>query len=127
LEPSSRGKFAFGRGKIVAEPKSDATGLLINLQKALEAKSLPQNVSRATDLPIQYAILGQNQSQIPGGEGGFNSNPPGNWVLLKVFIGEGEDESEVFLNLNPVLKKGEFAIKDADYGNSIVANLAKVL
>jgi hypothetical protein len=128
LEPTATNvQFAGGRGKIVAESKSDATGLLIDLQKALEAKSLPHNISRASDLPFEYSILGENQSQIPGGNGGFNSIPPGSWVLLKVFFGDGEDESEVYLNLNPVLKKGEFSIKDVDYGDAVLSNLAKVL
>jgi hypothetical protein len=46
---------------------------------------------------------------------------------MKIFIGEGEQEGEVFLNLNPVLKKGQFSIKDPDYGGIVLARLAEVL
>jgi hypothetical protein len=38
-----------------------------------------------------------------------------------------EEENEVFLNLNPMLKKGEVSIKDAVYGDGMLAELAKVL
>ena len=37
------------------------------------------------------------------------------------------DEGEVFLNLAPALGKAEFSIKDSDYGNFVVGQLAKVL
>jgi len=46
---------------------------------------------------------------------------------MKIFIGEGEQEGDVFLNLNPVIKKGQFSIKDADYGDTVLAQLARVL
>lgn len=38
--------------------------------------------------------------------GGFNEAPPGNWTAIKVFIGEGEQEAEVFLNINVVNQEG---------------------
>jgi hypothetical protein len=39
----------------------------------------------------------------------------------------GAGSSEVYLNLNPVLGKGEFSIKDPDYGDGVLLELAKVL
>jgi hypothetical protein len=33
----------------------------------------------------------------------------------------------VFLKFNPVRRKGEFSIKDADYGDEVLRELAKVL
>jgi hypothetical protein len=48
-------------------------------------------------------------------------------MILKIFLGEGEGEGEVFLNLNPVLKKGQFSIKDPEYGDIVLAQLASVL
>jgi hypothetical protein len=53
--------------------------------------------------------------------------PRGNWTPMKIFIGEREQEGEVFLNLNPVLQKGQFSIKDPDYGGIVLARLAEVL
>jgi len=39
----------------------------------------------------------------------------------------GDGSSEVFLNLNPALGKGEFSIKDPEYGDGVLQELAKVL
>ena len=44
---------------------------------------------------------------------------------MKIFF--GDDEAEVFLNANPVSGKAEFSIKDPDYGDQVLAELAKVL
>jgi hypothetical protein len=56
-----------------------------------------------------------------------NTQPAGNWTAMKIFIGDGDDESEVFLNFNPVSKKAQFSEKDVDYGDAVVAKLATVL
>jgi hypothetical protein len=114
-----------GSGKFVAEQGSDSSVLLMDLKKALQAKRLPKKVKRAASLPFELASFGDKQSRFP--DGGFTGKPAGNWTPMKIFIGEGERESEVFLNLNPVLGKGEFAIKDVDYGDSVLAALATVL
>ena len=106
-------------------PELDASVLLADLKKALEAKTLPLKVERVRNLPFQFVSLGKHQSQAFGG--GFNAKPPGNWTPMKIFIGEGEQEGEVFLNLNPAIKKGQFSIKDADYGDIVLAQLARVL
>ena len=114
-----------GQGRLVAEPGSDASALLKELRTALEAKSLPAKVRRVSTLPFTFVTFGQHQSQAT--DGGFSSNPPGNWTPMKIFIGEGEQEGEVFLNLNPVLSKGQFSIKDPDYGDIVLRQLASVL
>jgi hypothetical protein len=46
---------------------------------------------------------------------------------MKIFIGDGEDESEVFLNFNPVSRKAQFSEKDVDYGDTVLAKMATVL
>ena len=119
-------KFAFqsGKGRFIAEPGSDASVLLADLRKALEAKTLPAHVQRVAVLPFTYVSFGKNQSQ---SSGGFSAKPPGNWAPIKIFIGEGEQEGQVFVNLNPVIKKGQFSIKDPDYGDIVLAQLARVL
>lgn len=114
-----------GKGRLIAEPGSDASVLLAHLKKALVAKTMPTKIQRANNLPFQFVSFGKNQSQGPGG--GFNAKPPGNWTPMKLFIGEGEQEGEVFLNLNPVMKKGQFSIKDEEYGDIVLAQLARVL
>jgi len=114
-----------GKGMFISESGSDASVLLADLKKALEAKKLPTKPKRVASLPFQFVSLGKNQSQAGGG--GFNTNPPGNWTPMKIFIGEGEQEGEVYLNLNPIIKKGQFSIKDEDYGDIVLAQLARVL
>jgi hypothetical protein len=114
-----------GQGRFLAEPGSDATALLADLKKALEVNAAPTNIQRVKELPFTYVNLGDNLSQAPGG--GFSVNPPGNWTAIKVFVGEGEQEGEVFVNFNPAIGKGQFSIKDPDYGDFIVKQLATVL
>ena len=116
---------AVGTGKFIAEPDSDASVLLADLQKALEAKRLPHKVQRSTALPFTYVNLGGNSSQAEGG--GLKGSQPGNWTAMKLFFGDGAEESEVFLNINPIIGKAEFSIKDEEYGDQVLAQLAKVL
>jgi hypothetical protein len=121
--PSGQILVAFTKGKFIAVPNSDASSLLAALQKTLQAKSLPSNTVRVSELPFSAALLGDHVSHSPNG--GFAVKPPGNWTTIKLFLGNGS--SEVYLNLNPVLGKGEFAIKDQDYGDGVLQELAKVL
>jgi hypothetical protein len=125
--------FKFGKGAIKAEPGSDASALLPDLEKALAAKKLPSNVKRSDALQFTYAILGENESLSSGG--GFSGKPPRDWTAMKIFIGTGEqigtseetDEGEVFLNFNTVSGKAQFSEKDQDYGDYVLAKLATVL
>src|SRR5690348_9251660 len=95
------------------------------LKKAREAKALPSKVQRSKDLPFTFVNIGDNLSQ--AANGGFNVEAPGNWTAIKIFIGDGEQEAEVFLNIKPVIRKGQFSIKDPEYGDLVLAQLAKVL
>jgi hypothetical protein len=115
-----------GQGRFLAEPGSDATVLLADLKKALEAKTIPAKQQRVQVLPFTFVNLGDNLSQAPAG-GGFNANPPGGWTAIKIFMGEGEQEAEVFVNFNQATGKGQFSIKDAGYGDLILKELATVL
>ena len=121
--PSGQLPVAFTKGKFIAVANSDASSLLLALQKTLQAKSIPSNSVRVAELPFNAAILGDHVSHSPNG--GFAVKPPGNWTTIKLFMGDGS--SEVYLNLNPVLGKGEFGIKDQDYGDGVLQELAKVL
>ena len=114
--------MAFGKGRFLAEPGSDSTALIQSLKKALQAKALPAKPRRVTELPFEYAVLGRGDHREP--DGSFDSTKKGTWIALKLFFG---DKGEVFLNLNPVTGKGEFSIKDSDYGNYVVSRLAQVL
>lgn len=125
MDPEAGIKMSSGSGAIVAVADSDASTMLVALAKALEAKHVPMQGQRASRLPFTYVILGEDNSQASGG--GFSAKPPGNWTAMKIFIGDGEDEGEVFLNFNPVSRKGQFSEKDVDYGDTVLAKLATVL
>jgi hypothetical protein len=105
--------------------RSDATVLLAHLKNALEAKSFPKQFKRVAVLPFTYITFGNNNSQAPGG--GFNAKPAGHWTPMKIFIGNGEQEGQVFVNINPVIKKGQFSMKDPEYGDIVLAQLSSVL
>lgn len=115
-----------GAGRFIADPRSEGNVLLADLAKALEAKTVPKHVRRVDAVSFDYVTLGERQSQAQDGRGGFSDKPPGNWTPMKVFVGKQGDCS-FFLNLNPVIKKGQISIKDEDYGNCAIAQLAKVL
>jgi hypothetical protein len=116
---------SFGTGSILAEPGSDSSVLLSDLAKALEAKHPPAKVKRISFLPFTFVNIGTDLSQAPGG--GFNTKPSGHWIATKIFIGEDDQEGEFFLNVNPATNKGQFSIKDADYGDIVISRLAQVL
>ena len=117
--------FKFGEGRLLPERGSDSIVLLADLQKALQAKTLPSTPPQKKTVPFPYANLGDNLSQAGGG--GLTQDPPGHWTALKLFFGEGDQESQVFLNINSSIRKAQFAIKDPDYGNLAMAEFAKVL
>jgi hypothetical protein len=115
----------WAEGKFIAVPGSDKGALLEDLKKALEAKHLPTGPQQIVELPLDAAVLTEKQSRSPAG--GFSNNPPGDWVLIKIFLPKGGNEGEVFLNLTPTLGKGEFSIKDSDYRDYILEVFAKGL
>jgi hypothetical protein len=112
-------------GSFLAVSGSESPVLLEDLKKALDAKEFPRNISRIKELPFNAAILGEQQSR--DASGGYSNRPKGDWTLLKLFLPKGGDDGEVFLNINPVIGKAEFSIKDSDYGNYLLEQLAKVL
>jgi hypothetical protein len=114
-----------GQGRFEAQTDSDGTIFLAALKTALEAKAMPARVVKAAVLPFTFVNLGENQSQTK--DGGFSEKPRGNWTTMKLFFGEGDQESEVFLTLNSEIRMGQFSIKDPDYGDMVLAELAKIL
>ena len=115
-----------GKGAFIPVTGSDPIPLLEHLKKALQAKHMPTKIQQVDKVEFDYAVLGTNQSR--SASGAFSSNPAGNWMALKVFLGpNSKDEGEVFLNINPVTHTGEFSIKDPDYGDLVLTQIAKIL
>ena len=118
-------QMSSGSGKFLSQSGSEPGVFLANSAKALQAKKVPTNVHRVEIVPFDYVILGQHQSR--SSDGGFGDSPNGNWTAMKIFLGEGENVGEVFLNFNLAMGKAEFSIKDSDYGDFVISQLAKVL
>jgi len=115
------GAISVGRGKLLPETDSDPMPFLQSLKIALQAQRLPTKIEKTDALPFDYIILGQNQTRSP--DDSFRAQPKGNWTAMKISLEKGE----VFLNVNPVAHKAEFAIKDPAYGDVVLAELAKIL
>lgn len=127
--PQTSGKdssISFGKGSINAVANSQSAPLLNALKMALEAKNLPQKVDHTQSVPFTYASLGTGLTRDKNG--GFDVKGHGSWTAIKLFLPapEEHDEAEVYLNLSATTKKGEFSIKDSDYGDDVLAALAKV-
>jgi hypothetical protein len=118
-------QISIGKGQLASELGSDASAMIVDLQKALEAKNLPKNVPRESSVPFTYVNFGERQTRFS--DDSFGPNPPGNWIPIKIFPETGDEESEVFLALDPSDGFGEFTIKDPDYGDAVLKKLAAVL
>lgn len=122
LRPMEREMFS-GKGRFIAEPGSEASEYLQHLKSALSAKQFPTNAKRVESLPFEIVVLGRNRAhKTPIGFSG-----PGSWTAAKLFLGQGDTESQVFFNLDPAHREGEFSMKDEEYGDAVLAELAKVL
>ena len=124
---SPKSPVAFGNGVFYRESGSDPSVLLQDLKTALQASQPVPAAKKVAKLTFRTAILGLKLSQDsvkPTIAGAFASNPPGDWIATKLFFNE---DDEVFLNLNPATGKGEFSLKDPDYGDAVVRALASVL
>src|SRR5262249_61735060 len=71
-------------------------------------------------------VIGQNLSRGPGAgvsAGAFTSEPRGDWIATKVFV--GDDAAEFYLNLNSKEGSGEISIKDPEYGDAALRELSR--
>jgi hypothetical protein len=126
--PPAGSPFAFSKGVLMREPDSDGTWLLKEIGKVLGANSIPTKADTVDRLEIDTAILGTSLSRGEGADqfaGSFTSDPPGDWLAVKVFVAEGG--GEFYVNLNPALGQGEVALKDECYGDIVVEELARIL
>lgn len=117
------GSPSTGKGRFLAENGSNPIPLLDSLKKALQAKHMPRNVQKADVLEFNYLLIGDNRSRSPSGS--FQPSPRGNWRTLKLFL--ANDQAEVYFSFNQAIHKAEFSIKDAGFGDRVVAELARVL
>lgn len=114
-----------GKGRFLAEVDSNPIPLLEALKKALQAKHVPTKARKTDVLQFDYVVVGENQTRLA--DGGFADKPPGTWTAMKIFLSHGKDEGQVYLNINATDHQAEFSIKDAEYGDAVLQELATVL
>jgi hypothetical protein len=120
ITPAQQGeRFAFTTGRFCRYQKADARQCLESIARALEAKKIETPRERSECLPFQAAILGQDLNH------NLSSDPPGTWLAAKLFVADGE--GELYFNLSPKTGEAEISIKDSEYGDIVVRELAKVL
>jgi hypothetical protein len=127
-KPAGGGLFAFAAATLVRRPRADCAAFLKALAPHLGFRGRLPAPRPADRLVTSVAVLGTNQSRAGKSRtiaGGFSSQPPGNWTVTKLFLADGE--GEVFLNLNPVERVGEFSVKDEEYATTVITELAKIL
>jgi hypothetical protein len=117
--------FTFSEGSFIRVADSKSAGLIGQLVSALSAKKIPASSKKVDLLKFNLAILGVDRSRSGGNKGGFTSEPKGSWIVTKIFLADGE--GEVYLCLDVANGVGEFSIKDEEYGDIVVKELARVL
>lgn len=124
LEPQAGLRIRSGRGSFIADPKSENSELLSDLKPALAAHILPKQTIRVRQLPFTFVFLGENDELSPNG--GLVGSATGKWVGAKLFLGP-QQETEMFFNFEKPGGKAEFSMKDEEYGDALIKELAKVL
>ncbi len=126
-EPREASLPAFVRCGLFREPGSDASLLLQDVARALNGR-VPSPEPGVAALEVEAVLLGRELSR--GGEGNqvagaFGSEPKGDWISTKLFLGDGE--GEVFLNLDPIGRHGELSMKDPAHGDAVLRALGRLL
>jgi len=124
----SKFAFAFAPATLGRHANSDCTAFLAGLAPTLAFKGSLPTPAAANELKVTVTILGTHQSrsaESPEIAGAFSASPAGDWTATKLFLADGE--GEVFLNLNATEGIGEFSIKDEDYAETVITELAKIL
>lgn len=109
----------FTTGRFCRHQETDARQCLDSIARVLEAKQVEAPHERSRCLPFQAAILGQNLNDH------LVAAPRGTWLATKAFVAGGE--GEFYMNLSPETGEGEISIRDPEYGNIVVRELAKVM
>ena len=127
-DPRAGEEYAFTRGSFVAHEGSNAEELLAILARAHHGTRHPKAVARQTSASFATAILGRTLSRGRGTDvlaGEFTPNPPGRWIVAKIFL--PPEDAEMFVAINATDGTGLLIPKDDEYWNDLEPVLASVL
>lgn len=129
LPPGDSTPFAFTRGWLLRHPPSEAGHFLAQLAALHQIPFGNLGFETRDSLPFTAAILGRNQSQGTSPSdvraGAFRGDPPGPWLVTKLFLAEGD--AELFLNVDITDGLAEFLPKDPEYGKLLIPLLGSIL
>ena len=83
---------------------------------------MPEKVDQVDELTVTFYVLGDKMTKTE--KGSFKGGGKGEWLTVKIFV--AHDKAEFYLNINEKSGKGEIARKDADYGDLVMGELARV-
>jgi hypothetical protein len=110
------------KGVFVALPNTTCPAFVRDLGKVLDAKHPPKQLPHESQLPFDAIMLGEHLSRQKNGA--LSNRPPGPWTDYKMFF--GDDEAEMFMDVDPRSHRAQFSLKDSDYGDYLVSQLDAV-
>jgi hypothetical protein len=117
--------LVWGKAWLAAADRGDGARLVRLFAHAFSEDEPP---SRAPQRPLKpLAIRTANLDDLRRMIDDNAGEPADRWHATKWFLGVGPHEAEVFFNYNVSLMRGEFAEKDPDYREDLLAILAIVL
>jgi hypothetical protein len=126
-EPVPPSPFAEGTVSFRRVPGSGGAALLSDLSRALGLHAVPSAGSPADEVRCPASFMGSHLTLGDGPDtiaGSFTTTPPGDWIVGKVFFGDGQ--GELFLALNPVTGQGEFLAKDPQLSAPVIQELGRL-
>ncbi len=127
--PGTASQFSFTRGMLRGGGGSEPAVFLDDLATAVEASSWPRRGHRDT-LVFEVGILGEDLSRgvvgtdIGAIAGEFSDSPPGDWLVTKLFLMDGQ--AELFLALNASEERGLLIKKDPAYATDVMAEFQRL-
>jgi hypothetical protein len=119
---TSGGPVAFGKGMLTTPDRASAQALIDAFAKAFGGKAPPAPATPRplAVTPFALVILGTDAARTANGFEGQG----GGYHATKLFLQRNGIEAEVFFNFNLAKKTADFAEKDPDYANDLLAFLA---
>ena len=120
--------FSSTRGSFRARDDSRPGDLLRALARAHHGSRRAKATGRVRAVSFEAALLGLALSRRRGPDvvaGEFTSNPPGPWIVAKIFL--PPEDAEIFVALNTSAGVGLFVPKDDEYWPDLEPVLASVL
>jgi len=126
-EPVAPSPFAQGSILFRRTPGSTGAALLRDLSRVLGLPEEPTPGMPLDELRCDASFMGSRLTRGDGPDtiaGSFTMQPPGDWIVAKVFFSGGA--GEVFLAVNPAAGRGEFLRKDPELSEPVVREFSRL-